>query len=452
MFTNGQGFMTSANSTIHYSIVLLIVILVLSVPTAQAVCQSLSENAAQNSGSEKTVTNIGVIGGHNVERKLVLARFGVPTGYPFDADECERGIERITKLTGVESAFLRILPDRERGGVQIVIVITDAKTRIMRPALSRYLTNDWSFGFRFEDSNFRGMDERVKSLLLLGGATVAKASWLKPFFIENPRFGVGLAASYERYDYPYPDFEHMLYDDLIKRYRATGRIRLNITDYANISIIPGVDIIEVADTISYDERVPDSPSGTFTTIEVALSADLRDRHFYPSGGFILEGGRKDWGILQSDSEMKNFLYWTEATGYMSLWRFIGVLHSRAVITQGDVPLLLLQHLGGEGSIRGHDYGILSGENSAFATAEARMPLNFEDPHAPGNPIIIVDFHLFLDSGACWNGTEGFDQELLHSGFGCGVNLMPGDQGLISVEYGWQLESKGMWHVNAGFYF
>lgn len=444
--------MVSINRTIHYSIVLMVVAFMTTASASRAACQSHSGSAAQDPGTEQVVTKIGIIGGHDVDRKLVLARFGVSTGDLFNADECERGIERVSKLTGVKSAFLRIMADPDTGGVNLIIVISDAKTRIMRPALSRHLTNDWSYGFRFEEINFRGLNENVKSLLLLGGATIAKASWLKPFFVENQRFGVGLSAAYEQYDYPYPDFGVLLEDDLIKRFRGAGLIRMNITDYAHLSIMPGVDIIEVADTISYDERVPLSPSGTFTTVEVVLSADLRDRQFYPSGGFILEGGRKDWGVLQSDSEIKNFRYWAKGTGYMSIWHFIGVLHSRTVITKGEVPLLLLQHLGGEGSIRGHDYGVLSGDNSVLATAELRLPLNFEDPYAPGNPIIMADFHIFLDSGACWNGTDGFDQELLHSGFGCGVNLMPGDQGLVSVEYGWQLENKGMWHVNAGFYF
>jgi outer membrane protein assembly factor BamA len=444
--------MTSTQRIIRSSAVLLLVLLALSIPAAPLFSQITESGTAQDVPAVQTVTKIGIIGGHDLNRKLVLNRFGVQTGDVFDVDECERGIERVEKLSGVENAFLRILADREGGGVHLVIVISGADTRIMRPTISRCLTNDWSFGFRFEESNFRGMDEKVKSLLLLGGATVAKASWLKPFIMENPRFGGGLSAAYEQCDYPYPDYRRLLVDNNIKRFRASADIRLNITDFAHLTLRPGVDVIETADTISYDERVPHSPNGTFTTLEFILSADLRDRHFYPSGGFILEGGRKDWGVLQSESEMKNFLYWAEGAGYMKLWRLIGVLHSRAVLTHGDVPLLLLQHLGGEGTIRGYEFGVLSGENSLIATAEARFPINFDDPRASDNPLMLADFHLFVNSGSCWMGTDGFDTDLLHSGFGCGVNLMPGERGLISVDYAWQIETNGMWQVNAGFYF
>ena len=452
MFATGMTNMTETKRIIRHSTALLLAIIVVSLPAAPLSSQIIEGDTPQDIADGKTVTKVGIVGGHDLNRKLVLSRFGIEPGDPFDADECERGIERVSKLSGVEQAFLRILADRERSGVHLVIVISDADTRILRPAISRCLTNDWSFGFRFEESNFRGMDEKVKSLLLLGGATVAKASWLKPSFAENPRFGAGLSAAYEQCDYPYPDYKHLLVDETIKRFRASADIRLNITDFAHLTVRPGVDVIETADTISYDERVPHSPSGTFMTLEFILSADLRDRRFYPSRGFILEGGRKDWGVLQSESEMKNFLYWAEGAGYMKLWRFIGVLHSRAVSTHGDVPLLLLQHLGGEGTIRGYEFGVLSGENSLIATAEARFPINFNDPRASENPLILADFHLFVDSGSCWTGTDGFDTELFHSGFGCGINLMPGEHGLISIDYAWQIETNGMWQVNAGFYF
>ena len=445
--------MASTDRTIRYPVIILILLLSLSAAAGRAVCRTSTGEAERDTVPGQTVTKIGIVGGHDINRRLVLARFGVRTGDIFDADECERGLDKVKRLHGVRSAFLRVLADLDTtGGVHLVIVISNADTRIMRPAVSRCLTNDWSFGFRFDETNFRGVDERVKSIMLLGGATVAKASWLKPFFLENPRFGVHISAGYEQCDYPFPDYRQLLTDDRVKRFQGFAGLRLNITDYIHLDVRPGVDVIETADTISYDPRVPRSPSGPFTTLEIMLTADMRDRLFYPSSGFILKGGRKDWGLLQSDSEIKNFLYWGEGAGYLSFWRLIGVLHSKVVFTHGEVPLILRQHLGGEGTIRGYDFGVFSGENSAIATAEARLPLNFQDPYADGNPLVRVDFHLFLDNGACWNGTDGFDQDLLHSGFGCGVNLMPGERGLISIDYAWQLETNGMWQVNAGFFF
>jgi outer membrane protein assembly factor BamA len=426
--------------------------LVVPVACRSAYPAPLPNEAKQDQQSQRIVTKISIIGGHGVQRRLVLTMFGVRPGDPFSADLAERGIERVERLSGVESAFLRVIPDRDTGGIELIIVISDADTRLMRPALSRSLTNDWSYGLRFEETNLRGADEKLDALILLGGAAIAKVSWLKPFFIENPSFGVGFRIGYEDYDYPYPDYESLLTDNRIKRFEATALLRYNMTDYLHLSLIPGIDVIEVADTISTDPLVPAAPSGTFTTLEIVLSVDLRNRSFYPSGGFRFDGGRKDWGVLQSDAEMRNFLYWTEGSGYGRIGRFIGVLHAKAVFTGGEVPLLLQNHLGGEGSIRGYDFGIFSGQNSLLATAEVRLPLNFRDPEDPGNPLILCDFHIFTDSGSCWSDPLSLSDTAFNTGFGCGVNLFPAKRGLLSLDYAWRMETAGLWQLNAGFYF
>jgi outer membrane protein assembly factor BamA len=446
--------MISINRTINYSIAASMMCLAL---TADVECRSAGQaetpvGIAEDQQIEHTVTKVSIIGGHGVKRSLVLSRFAIHPGDTFSADLSERGIERVQRLSGVESAFLRIMPDRDTGGVQLIIVISDADTRLMRPALSRGLTNDWSYGLRFEETNLRGADERLDALLLLGGAAIAKASWLKPFFVENPSFGVGFRVGYEDYDYPYPDYGRLLTDNRIKRFEATGLIRYNITDYFHLSIIAGVDVIEIADTISTDPLVPASPSGTFTTLEFVLSADLRNRSFYPSGGFRLHGGRKDWAVLQSDAEMRNFFYWAEGSGYRSIGRFIGVLRAKAAFAGGEVPLLLQNHLGGEGSIRGYDFGVFSGENSLLTTAEVRLPLNFRDPEDPGNPLILCDFHIFTDSGSCWSDPLELSDAAFNTGFGCGINIIPAKRGLLSLDYAWRMETSGIWQLNAGFYF
>jgi outer membrane protein assembly factor BamA len=444
--------MVSVNRTIYYSIAALVLFVAVPV-AAQGTEQDLAADTMMlDQQGERIVTKVSIIGGHGVQRRLILNRFGVRPGDPFDADLAERGIEHINKLSGVESAFLRIIPDRDTGGIQLIIVVSDADTRVMRPALSRSLTNDWSYGLRFEESNLRGTDEKLNALLLLGGAAIAKASWLKPFFIDNPSFGVGFSVAYEDYDYPYQDFGPLLRDKRITRFAAACRLRYNITDRLDLSLVPGVDVIDTADSISTDPSVPAAPTGTFTTLEIIISADLRDRAFYPSHGFRFEGGRKDWGVLQSDAEIRNFLYWAEGSGYQRFGRVIGVLHSRAVVTGGAVPLLLLNHLGGEGSIRGYDFGVFSGENSLLVTAEARLPLNFRDPDDAGNPLILCDFHIFTDSGSCWSDPLSLSEAAFNTGFGCGVNLIPAKRGLLTFDYAWRRQTSGLWQLNAGFSF
>jgi outer membrane protein assembly factor BamA len=362
-------------------------------------------------------------------------------------------MERVIALSGVKSAFVRILPHRQTGGIELALVISDAETRIARPTLSRAVTNDWSVGLRFEELNLRGLGEELTADILLGGAAIARASYFKPWLIDQPYVGAGLSASYIDYDYPYPDYDRLLIGERVKRFEVAGEIRINLTDYLHISLRPGVDIIDVADTMAIDERVPRQPSGTFTTFEAAISIDFLDTDFYPSRGFRIAGGRKDWGVIQEESEIEDFRYWAEGAGYYELWRVIGVLSSRAELTKGaSVPLLLRCHLGGEGSIRGYDFGVLDGTSSVLVNSEIRVPLNFTSLDDPRNPLVLLDFHVFLDTGACWSPPETFDTELFHSGFGCGFNVIPVRKGMLTFDYAWRRQTNGVWSFNAGFFF
>ncbi|MCK4349758.1 MAG: BamA/TamA family outer membrane protein [Candidatus Krumholzibacteria bacterium] len=454
--------MVSANRTIYYFITAaLLIVLPMSAAADEALSfdPNLSQeteavaSTPQDQPADKTITKVSIIGGHNVKRSIVLSRLGIEPGDPFDPDIAEEGLERVIALSGVKSAFIRILPDRQGGGIKLVIIISDGDTRIVRPALSRALTNDWSFGVYFEDTNLRGMNEDLRVKLLLGGALIAQASFLKPWFVEQLYVGAGLSVSYTDYDYPYPDYGRLLVDKRIRRFEAGAEIRINLTDYLHLSLRPGADVIDVADSMTYDETVPPTPSGTFTTFEAALSVDFLDSDFYPTHGFMIAGGRKDWGIIQEKSEIKNFRYWAWGSGYYKLWKVIGVLHSRAEFTKGgNVPLLLLSHIGGEGTLRGYDFGMLSGTNSILVNSELRLPLNFTTLDDPNNPTVLADFHVFLDSGACWNSPQTFDQGLFHSGFGCGANFILVKKGMLTVDYAWRMQTNGVWSLNAGFFF
>ena len=455
-------YMVSANRAIFYFITAALLIVL---PIGAAADESLSfdlnlpqETEAvaptpQDQPADKTITKVSIIGGHNIKRSIILSRLGIELGDPFDPDIAEKGLERVIALSGVKSASVRVLPDRQRGGIELIVILSDEDTRIVRPALSRALTNDWSFGIYFEDKNLRGMDEDLRAKLLLGGALIAQASFLKPWFMEQPYVGAGLSISYTDYDYSYPDYGRLLLDQRIRRFEAGAEIRINLTDYMHLSLRPGADIIDVADTMSYDETVPPTPSGTFTTIEAALSVDFLNSDFYPVHGFMIAGGRKDWGIIQEKSEIKNFRYWALGSGYYKLWKVIGVLHSRAEFTKGgNVPLLLLSHIGGVGTLRGYDFGVLRGTNSILVNSELRLPLNFETLDDPINPLVLADFHIFLDSGACWSSPQTFDQELFHSGFRCGANFILVKKGMLTVDYAWRMQTNGVWSVNAGFFF
>ena len=405
---------------------------------------------AEPSIEGEPVHRITIIGNHNISEDQIMRAFGIRRGEPFSTERSEKGIKRVERLSGVDAAVLKMLRDRNFEGIHLVIIITEAETRLFRPVISRTITNRWSFGVIFSERNFRGENEKLFASVLLRGATILRAGWMKPSFPEAPFFGIGLSVSYEDYDYPFPDFNTRLLDERIKRYETAVHFTFNPHYYFTVTVSPGVEKIDMTDSIAVLEggrAVPPSPSGTFTTLEVGVELNMLDREFYPSSGFKISAARRDWGLFQDEAEIKNFLYKTKGALYFRFRRMIWGFWSRAVFTHGNVPVTLFQHLGGEGSIRGYDFGIFSGANSILGTAELRVPLNFTDIAEPGNPIVLADFHLFVDGGACWSPPDELDTERFNSGFGCGFNIMPARKAILSIDYAWERKSSGKWQID-----
>ena len=147
--------------------------------------------------------------------------------------------------------------------------------------------------------------------------------------------------------------------------------------------------------------------------------------------------------------MKNFYYRFRGLFFLKAGRALLSLDSRAMFVHGRTPIILVRHLGGETSIRGYDFGVISGDNRILGRTEIRIPLNFDDLDDLGNPMILVDFNLFLDSGACWRHGESLDADLFHSGFGFGLNFIPDEGRLIKIGYAWRLETSGAFYFDVG---
>ncbi|UCF04738.1 MAG: BamA/TamA family outer membrane protein [bacterium] len=403
----------------------------------------------------KTIEGIAVIGNRKTQLELILWALRINEGEPFSRVRIEDGIKRLERLSGIERAELRIFGGQREDLVRIFLVVTEAETMHLRPLISRNIENEWGFGGQFSDSNLFGRNERLYISALFRSATILKAHWSKPFFLDTPRFGLGFSASFRDYSYPFPDFQALLVDGDIRRLQTELLLRLNIQDYFYISVSPGMDWIDVADTMLAGQGtggIPESHFGTFSTVKVGVTLNMLDRDFYPSRGMKLTASRKDWGLFQDEAKIKNFQYRFTGRFAFRIEHLFLHLNGAGVFTRGRVPLILLQHLGGERTIRGYDYGIFSGANSIFGSAELCIPLNFWDISDLGNPMFLSDFHIFIDSGACWSEPDGLDTEKLNSGFGCGINFIPIRGAILKIDYAWHLKSSGIWQFDVGMRF
>ncbi|HSG27286.1 MAG TPA: ShlB/FhaC/HecB family hemolysin secretion/activation protein, partial [Candidatus Krumholzibacterium sp.] len=197
------------------------------------------------------------------------------------------------------------------------------------------------------------------------------------------------------------------------------------------------------------EGIPPAPEGTFGFLTVAAELDRLDREFYPSGGFKLRAARKEWGVFQDGSDISARLHALSGSLFISLPRSILSIQGSSVTSRGPCPLYLRRHLGGERTIRGRDFGMLSGDNSLMLRNELSIPLTFRDISELGNPVILVDLSLFAETGTTWDDGQRLSDQEMFSGFGVSLDFIPQQDWLLKIGAMWNSASNGSFYFDIG---
>ncbi len=78
-----------------------------------------------------------------------------------------------------------------------------------------------------------------------------------------------------------------------------------------------------------------------------------------------------------------------------------------------------------------------------------MPLNFSELSELGNPMILVDMSVFVDTGAAWDNDETLTSELFYSGSGLAMSFIKKEGWLMKFGYAWPMDPKERWFFDIG---
>jgi len=400
--------------------------------------------------ADRIISEIRVVGNRKLKDTYIVNSLGIEVGDSLVDDALEKWEDALKRIPAVENAIIKAFPAENERNVRLYIVISEKETRKISPELSRKITNRWSYGASYSDSNFRGRNETLKLKALTGGTNFFEASWGRRATYGLNRIGLIFTLSYLDYSYSFPDFKEILLNDRLKSFEFEAALSISLNPSIKIKISPGFTLYNVSEPMLEGQgkgSIPEVPDGLFSTIEYGLLINKLDKIVYPERGFLLSASRKDWGIYDSNSKIKNFQYHLKGIGATRLIKPILAIKTNAVITGGRAPIMLIQHIGGEGTIRGYEFGSISGPSAIYSTAEIRYPLNFEDFYDTANPLTLADFHIFIDSGATWDIKEKLTGNMFKTGFGVGINLIPNRSTVVIIDYAWTLRTSGRWQLD-----
>jgi outer membrane protein assembly factor BamA len=408
--------------------------------------------APAEAGGAQAILGVSVFGNHHLDRGLILRSFGLKQGDDYTSEAAEGGLARVRALHGVNSASHRITQEAQEDGVYIQIIITEESARSFGLVAKRNFTNKIGVGFRFSDLNFRQRNEELGVSAMFRGATIVNLGWKKPPFFPGSRICLGLRAEYRRYRWPYPSFDGLFIDDLVRRLDTSLLLGFALHRSLILYIAAGAEWIDVAEpmlTGQGESGVPDAPGGTFPTIEAGLDFSRMDRRFYPKSGLRFHAAAKRYDYIRESPLLDVSRYSADAAIFLNLHRAFLSIDSRGSVHSGDIPVYMLEHLGGVSTIRGHEFGVFYGENSLLVRSDLRIPLNFRDLPDLGNPMILVALDIFLDTGAVWNERGELGTDRFYSGAGLGLDIIPAENWLIKVGYAWPMSRDGRFLFDIG---
>ncbi|RKZ08855.1 hypothetical protein DRQ05_00800, partial [bacterium] len=205
----------------------------------------------KNADNQK-INTIKVVGVHKLKENFVIKAAGIKTGDFYTEEKAKRWKRKLEKLAAVDVAVIRAFP-AEGGGVNLFIVVSEGKTVHAAPIISRGLTNKWSYGASYSDSDFRGKNESIKLKGMAGGTNLFEASWGQQAAYPLKMFGFEISAGYIDYSYPFRDFKAYMLDDRIKRIKSSLRLVFAPAELLEIYSAFGVEVIDVADPMLIDQ-------------------------------------------------------------------------------------------------------------------------------------------------------------------------------------------------------
>jgi len=403
-------------------------------------------------GEGLPVLGIAVYGNYHIDRGLIVEEFGLAEGDTCTLEAVNEGMERVKALSGVRFCSHKLNFDSEGRGVYIILVVTEERSWTVFPLIRRNFTDRIAFGAGYRETNFRGKNEELYLSAMVNGALILRAEWMKPRAFGISGLSAGLGAGYRSYRWPYPSFGDLLVDDRIRWFSGFVSLRYRIVDGLDVFLDPGIETIRAGDPMlehQGENGVPDAPSGSLFAVRTGAELSLLDRTFYPRSGVRAQVSVKSWGALQSDPPFRTTRLSADGAVFAGLGRPILSVYARGVLNEAGIPAYLYEHLGGTSTIRGYEFGIFHGENSVLIRTDLRVPLNFRELSELGNPMILVDMSVFVDTGAVWDDGGKLGTDLFYSGAGLAMSFILKEGWLLKFGHAWPMDPKGRWFFDIG---
>jgi hypothetical protein len=313
---------------------------------------------------------------------------GIELGAPYDSAAVANASQELMALGWLEE--VRVLATKNQRDSLVVVVLVERTPAVsFHPLLMRLPDSRFVFGGRLHVWSGSGRGEGFEIAMGGGGRKLVQLQWSEPRpFVRSRlalRFHADVTEEIEEAEGNL-DFDRVvlgatlivpLRGPRLELYGSLWQVRAAQEDGAVSST--GIDHLRQASVALAWGAMPKRFGWSYTSLRVGLGASAGSAE-YQDVRASLRLARKLSG------------HWIVAAG-------IGYRDAR-----GTVPRYDRRHLGGSPTLRGHRYGVASGDAAAWSSFEMRFPLNFWSPETFTWTPFPFEFHVFGDAGTAWRAS------------------------------------------------
>ncbi len=294
---------------------------------------------------------------------------------------------------------------------------------------------DWdklSYGLQLEVKNFRGRNEKIKSIIAFGYDPELSLLYSIPYLFQKEQISLQTAFSYTKARNKSIALENIVGENYDLRFIrgevVTGK-RLN--QFNQLYLYSGFEYVEipleVSNKLNYKNHINRNPYIGFKYLY-----DTRDLAQFPSNGFLISGDLKIKGLGVNEFNYRIFLI--DFRTYRELINDF-TTKFRVNIKQvfGDnIPAYDYTYLGYDEKIRGRYGEKMEGNGLIISSFEVRYPilkewnLNFDLPIIPKSLLtyrVGIYAELFVDAGNSYFRQDPLKIKNFQFGYGVGLTWL-----------------------------
>lgn len=366
------------------------------------------------------LADVIIEGNEKTDRGLILKEMGIKFGEPFskqDMDDVWDMMEDIGYFAFVDMEY----DNSQDGEVILRIYLEEDMSTHYSPSILYSRRFKYELGAWIEESNLRGKGEILRLEAYAYRRLRGRLTWTKPWLFGVKGLESAVAVGGEKANFVFRPTDYAKIDaDLQIRKRFSW----------GLFALAGVNRGAFDQKDDYYWKLPDRGAGTpgtsafygahcynQTAWRAAVGVDTRNNPYYPSHGVFGQAMVKRWASSCFESYTESSL---DARAFVTVkWDHVFALRAWGRQTDNPTQLDNMLFFGGPGTIRGHDYARLEGEEGYLLSAEYRIPL-FIMPISPNGEMVGAGIHMFYDAGDAW--FHGADPGQALQSYGAGLHL------------------------------